>query len=72
MVGRTGLEFFRLANKWAKLGWLIKWPTHGGSDQVTRFDSSTHAQITSYFSSFMNFCLNDIFYPIYDIVPTFE
>jgi len=33
-VGRVGLKFFWLANKWAGLGWLTKWSTCGRSSQV--------------------------------------
>jgi len=41
MVGRAGFELFWLTNKWVGLGWLTKWPTHGGPGWVTRFDSSS-------------------------------
>jgi len=40
VVGRAGFNFFWLATKWARLGWLNKSSTRGGSGRVTRFDSS--------------------------------
>ena len=42
VVGRVGFKFFWLANKWAGLDWLTKWPTRGGSSWVTRFDISKY------------------------------
>jgi len=33
VVGQAGFKFFLLTKKWARLGWLTKSSTRGGSSQ---------------------------------------